>query len=66
MSTEIVINKTQEKALKSLVKTGGKVSVDGFDKRTINALSKRDLVKVTENKKGTFVAATAKAKKILN
>jgi hypothetical protein len=67
MSTEIVIiNEAQKDALKVIVK--GRVNIEeaGLDKRTINALERRELVKITENSKGLFAAATAKGKKALN
>lgn len=63
---QIQINDVQTKILKDLVKAGGKVETKGYNGNTIKALDKRGLVKISENKKGTFVAATAKAKKVLN
>jgi predicted transcriptional regulator len=63
----IQINEKQTDTLKSIVKTG-KVNVieANLDKRTVNALETRGLVKKSENKKGLFVIATAKGKKFLN
>jgi len=62
------MNDKQELALRDIVKRNGNVDVTGanYDLRTINALVRRDFVKITENKKGTFVKATAKGKKAIN
>jgi len=62
---QIKINENQEAALSQII-SEGKVIADDFDKRTIGALETRGLVKVTENKKGVFVAPTAKGKKFIN
>lgn len=63
---QIEVNKSQKSILKDIVKIGGKADAAGFNGNTLNALSKRGLVKITENKKGKFVAVTAKAKKVLD
>ena len=63
---QIQINDVQKNILKDIVKSGAKVEAKGFNGNTLNALAKRGLVKITENKKGKFVAITAKAKKVLN
>lgn len=59
------ITKSQEKTLKTLIKDG-KSDAKAFNGNTIKALASRGFVKTTENKKGVFVIATAKGKKILN
>lgn len=41
-----------------------KVETREVDGRSINALERRGLVKINETKKGTFVVATAKGKKL--
>jgi len=65
MTQQVTINEAQKAALKTIV-DGGRQSADTFNKRTIFALENRGLVKTTENKKGIFVAPTAKGKKALN
>ena len=61
------INEKQTDTLKSIVKSGKMNVIEAkLDKRTINALETRGLVKKSENKKGIFVIATAKGKKFLN
>jgi DNA-binding MarR family transcriptional regulator len=62
MTEEIVLSEAQLSCLKA-VSDGGKVETKTVDKRSVNALEKKGLVKVTENKKGAFVALTAKGKK---
>jgi len=63
---QINISEKSLDTLKSIVKAGGKISTDDFDKRSIRALATRELVKISENKKGIFVAPTAKGKKFIN
>jgi hypothetical protein len=65
MRTQQKITPTQAKQLKAVI-VAGKSILEDLDGRSVNALERRGLVKVTENKKGTFVAPTAKGKKILN
>lgn len=67
MATEnITLNTNQTKVLKDIVASGKVDFTTGIDKRSVNALAKRGLVKITETKKNTFVAPTAKGKKYLN
>lgn len=66
MAETITINDKQKDTLKDVVKAGRAIVEGNFDKRTINALEVRGLVKKSENKKGIFVAPTAKGKKFLN
>jgi DNA-binding MarR family transcriptional regulator len=66
MATEtITLSANQAKVLKEVV-AGGKIDLTSVDKRAVKALETRGLVKTTENKKGIFVAPTAKGKKALN
>jgi RNA-binding protein YhbY len=66
MAESITINTNQLSTLKAIV-AAGKATLDhNFDKRTVNALETRGLVKVTTNRKGTFAAPTAKGKKFAN
>lgn len=65
MQAEIKLSKAQEETLGAIVKVG-KTSIGDYNKRTVTALEGKGLVKVTELKKGVFVAPTAKGKKILN
>ena len=65
MQAEIKLSKAQEDTLESIVQSG-KTGIEGYNKRTVTSLENRGLVKVTEQKKGTFVAPTAKGKKALN
>jgi hypothetical protein len=44
----------------------GKTVADGYNIRTLKALEGKGLVKLVEQKKGVFVAPTAKGKKALN
>ena len=60
------INTIQKNILQNIVKGGAKVDATLFNGNTLNALAKRGLVKISENKSGKFVAITAKAKKVLN
>jgi hypothetical protein len=62
---DINLTESQEDVLRHIVNEG-KASADDVDKRSLNALDRRGLVKITTNKKGTFAAATAKGKKLLN
>ena len=66
MQANISINERQTDTLKSIVTEGKQLIRGNFDKRTCRALETRGLVKITTNKKGEFVNATAKGKKILN
>lgn len=68
MQQSVTINPKQTTALKSIVRSGKKVNIieANLDKRSINALEARGLVKKYETKKGLFVIATAKGKKFLN
>jgi hypothetical protein len=61
----ITINERQMDNLKLIVKSG-KMDYDSaeLDRRSIRALAARDLVKITETKKGVFVQPTAKGKKL--
>lgn len=61
---KIVLNETQAALLKSVVKAS-KLDTKPLDKRTIKALEKRNLVKVTSNKTGSFIIPTAFGKKAL-
>jgi hypothetical protein len=63
MQTELT--KPQQKILKAIV-SAGKTPIAEFDKRKLRALDNRKLIKVTSNKKGEFVQATAAGKKALN
>lgn len=66
MATEtITLSANQAKVLKEVV-AAGKIDLSSVDKRAVNALETRGLVKTSESKKGTFVAPTAKGKKALN
>ncbi len=60
------INTIQKRTLKDIVKRGGKVDVikANYNLRTVQALVRRDFAKLTSNKKGNFVIATAKGKKL--
>jgi len=58
---ETVINTKQTQLLKDIVKAG-KISFDGIDKRTVNALARRGFVKIGK----TAIAPTTKGKKFLN
>lgn len=60
-----MINDTQKKILKK-ISDGKQHEATSFDLRTIYALVRRDFAKVTSNKKGQFVKATAKGKKAIN
>ena len=62
---QISISEKSLDTLKNIVKAG-KVSTADYDKRSIRALATRELVKLIENKKGIFVAPTAKGKKFVN
>jgi predicted transcriptional regulator len=47
-----------------IIKNTGKVDCKDLDVRSVRALANRGLVKMTENKKGSFVTVTAKGKKL--
>lgn len=63
------MNKKQNKALKT-IKTKGTAPIADFDLRTVNALVRRDFVKLITKKVGKekveFAKITAKGKKIFN
>ena len=59
------INTTQKKVLK-MISAGKRVALDPFDKRSVNALVRREFIKLISNKKGDFASITAKGKKVLN
>lgn len=62
---QVQINDRQKATLKSIIKTGkANYNDPELDRRSIRALVARELVKVTEMKKGIFVQATAKGKKL--
>ena len=63
---QINISEKSLSTLKDIVKAGGKVDASVFDKRSLRALGARELVKVTETKKGIYVAPTAKGKQFIN
>jgi predicted transcriptional regulator len=65
MAAEI-INTKQKSTLKTIVAQGKVDLSTKIDKRTVNALEVRGLVKTSESKKGAFVAPTAKGKKYFN
>jgi hypothetical protein len=66
MATEtITLSANQAKVLKEVV-AAGKIDLSTIDKRAVNALETRGLVKTTETRKGMIVAPTAKGKKALN
>jgi hypothetical protein len=56
------LNDNQARTLDNIVNTG-KIDYKELDGRAVRALSLRELVKVTENRKGTFVVPTAKGRK---
>jgi predicted MarR family transcription regulator len=62
---QVVLTEKQKEVLGLILKSD-KADAAEFDKRSIKALEMRELVKLTETKKGTFVKATAKGKKALN
>jgi hypothetical protein len=62
MAENVILNDNQLKTLTDIVKMG-KAEMSNFDKRCINALEKRGMVKTSENKKGIFVVPTARGKK---
>lgn len=67
MATEVVINTKQKSTLKQLLAVGKvSLSIPKIDKRTLNALSARGLVKVVETKKGSYAAPTARGKRFFN
>lgn len=66
MAESVSINPKQVSVLKLVVSNGKLELTKKIDKRTVNALEARGLVKVTSSKKGAFVAPTAKGKKFLN
>lgn len=59
------LNDNQKEVLAGIIKCG-KAETKAFHTGTLKALDNRGLVKLTENKKGRFVQATAKGKKALN
>lgn len=59
----VKLTQKQNKNLAQVVSTG-KTNYKDLDGRSVRALAIRGLVKVTENKKGVFVTATAKGKKM--
>lgn len=59
------INITQKTVLKKISKSTQVATCD-LDKRTIQALVRRDFAKIITNKKGEFVKVTAKGKKAVN
>ena len=63
----VKINDNQRLALKTII-ANGKMPLDPavVDRRSTKALETRGLVKITETKKGVFVAPTAAGKKLLN
>lgn len=68
MATQAVqLTEGQETTLRDLSDGGGDfAAVDEFDKRSINALSRRGLVLVKERKTGTMVKISKAGKKFLN
>lgn len=66
-STDIVINERQATNLKMVIKAGKIDYADpGLDRRSVNALQARGLVKFNELKTGTFVVPTAIGKRFKN
>lgn len=67
MPEKTIINANQERVLKAIVSAGGRQPMKGnYDVRTVGALETRGLVKRTESKKGIFVSATQKGKRLVN
>jgi len=62
---DISINEKQTSVLKTIVAVGP-TPTENYDKRVLGALGRKEFVKVSENKKGSFVRATAKGKKFIN
>jgi predicted transcriptional regulator len=62
MTEEIVLSDAQVTCLQTL-QANGKVDAKTVDKRSVKALEKKGLAKISETKKGEFVALTAKGKK---
>ena len=61
----VTLNEKQTKTLKDII-NAGTAPYNTFDGRAIRALSGRELVKVKENRKGRFVTATTKGRKVVN
>lgn len=59
------MSENQVKTIREIIKVG-KTDASNFDGKTLNALARRGLIKVTESRKGRFVSITAKGKKSLN
>lgn len=59
----VKLSNRQSETLDNVVNTG-KIDYKELDGRSVRALEARGLVKVAESKKGTFVTATAKGKKL--
>jgi len=60
---QVQINEKQVQTLTKVI-AAGKIDVAELDSRSVKALASRGLVKLSENKKGTFVTPTAKGKKL--
>lgn len=63
MDTSTKLNDNQVKTLRYIL-DAGTIDYQEIDGRAVRALSSRGFVKVTENKRGKFVTATAKGKKL--
>lgn len=67
MADNIILTESQATNLKNIIKAGKIAYTDAsLDRRSVRALAARDLVKVTAQKSGDVVSATAKGKKLIN